>query len=95
LECEGVNFYCSKPYGLELLLILEKCKKEGVDNGIEDTFDLILFNKPRRAAFAKFIKQLEELKYIIKQKSSTKASKFVLRMSAETAKSFTKFKVNR
>jgi hypothetical protein len=81
LSHEGLRMYFSKPYGLELLLVLHSAEAAGADNGIDDTFDTIRFNKPRRAAFSSFIQQLELNGHVLKRPSEFKASKSVLRLS--------------
>mgnify|MGYP006107718619 FL=1 len=92
LNNNGAQRFLSKPYGLELLFVLDKCKKDGSDNGIDDTFDLILFNKPRRKAFGIFVDLLWKKSYLIKSKSKIKASKSILRLSNEVLEVFKKFK---
>ena len=92
LNNNGAQRFLSKPYGLELLFVLDKCKKDGSDNGIDDTFDLILFNKPRREAFHKFVDLLVSKHHLLKLKSETKASKTVLRMSKDVSEAFEAFK---
>ena len=83
LANSGIRMFCSKPYGLELMLILDAAEKDDDDNGIDDTFDSILFNKPRRGAFSNFLKLLLINGHIQKIPSSTKASKSVLRLSPD------------
>ena len=92
LNNNGAQRFLSKPYGLELLFVLDKCKKDGSDNGIDDTFDFILFNKPRREAFHKFVDLLVSKHHLLKLKSETKASKTVLRMSKDVSEAFKAFK---
>ena len=83
LQNKGVKLFLSKPYGLEFLYILDKCNRESIDNGIDDTFDLIFFNKPRKEAFHKFVDLLASKGHLLKLKSEIKASKTVLRMSKD------------
>ena len=92
LTNQGAEIFCSKAYGLELMFVLDASDRIGADNGIDDTFDLILHNKPRRAAFSKFISTLESKKHLLKVPSDYKASKTVLRMSADVAAAFEVFK---
>ena len=92
LHNNGAQCYLSKSYGLELLFVLDTCKKNGSDNGIDDTFNLILFNKPRREAFGIFVELLCKKQYLIKSKSKIKASKSILRLSNEVLEVFKKFK---
>ena len=73
--------FMSKAYGLELLYKLENFVKEGADNGIDDTYDAIEFNRPRKAAFSQFCSFLRDQNAIIYSASSLKKSKTVLRLS--------------
>jgi len=41
LENVGTRAFLAKPYGLELLFILERCELENADNGVEDTHELL------------------------------------------------------
>lgn len=92
LQNNGAACFLSKPYGLEFLYVLDKCDSDAADNGINDTFDLILFNKPRREAFHKFVDFLAGNHHQLKLKSETKASKTVLRMSKDVSEAFKTFK---
>ena len=92
LQNSGAALFLSKPYGLELLYVLDKCNSNAADNGIDDTFDLILFNKPRREAFHKFVQLLANKHHLLKLVSGAKASKTVLRMSIQVSKAFKAFK---
>ncbi|MEK9596454.1 MAG: hypothetical protein VW057_10870 [Rhodospirillaceae bacterium] len=83
LANSGIRMFCSKPYGLELMLILDAAEKDDDDNGVDDTFDAIMFNKPRRGAFSNFLKLLLISGHIQKIPSSTKACKSVLRLSPD------------
>ena len=91
LENEGAKCYLSKPYGLELLFLLAQFESDNADNGIEDTYEALSYFKPRRGAFSKHIQNLEASGHIIKIISKKKASKSVLRMSADVAKAFKEF----
>ena len=92
LQNNGAECFLSKPYGLEFLYALDKCNSDAADNGIDDTFDLILFNKPRREAFHKFVDLLVSKHHLLKLKSETKASKTILRMSKDVGEAFEAFK---
>ena len=76
----------SKPYGLELLLLLDNFARQNADNGIDDTFDAITLNRPRRVAFSNFVEQLVMHKYLEKSVSQKKRSKYILRLSDEIQK---------
>jgi len=73
--------FMSKAYGLELLYKLENFVQEGADNGIDDTYDAIEFNRPRKAAFSQFCSFLRDQNAIIYGVSNLKKSKTVLRLS--------------
>ena len=92
LQNNGAECFLSKPYGLEFLYALDKCNSDAADNGIDDTFDLILFNKPRREAFHKFVQLLASKHHLLKLVSGAKASKTVLRMSKDVSEAFKTFK---
>ena len=78
--------FMSKAYGLELLFKLENFDQEGADNGIDDTYDAIEFNRPRKAAFSQFCSFLRDQNAIIYGVSNRKKSKTVLRLSTNTLK---------
>ena len=92
LENVGTRAFLAKPYGLELLFILERCELENADNGVEDTHELLTQFKPRRGAFSTFIQDLCTCGYITKSTSGLKASKSILRMSTDVATAFKAFK---
>ena len=91
LSNNGARAFLAKPYGLELLFMLHKCECDLTDNGIEDSYDLFSCLKPRRAAFSLHIKVLKDNGHIIKLASVKKASKSVLRMSADVGEAFKEF----
>ena len=80
LEIEDIVRVCSKPYGFELLILLYNQTKNNTDDGIEDTFNAILFNRSQRPAFINFINELE-YKGIISRQISIKKSKTLLRLN--------------
>ena len=91
LSNDGARAFLAKSYGLELLFILDECERNLADNGIEDTHDLLIYLKPRRAAFSSHINVLEANRHIIKVVSEKKASKSVLRISTSVRKAFYEF----
>ena len=91
LSNDGARAFLAKSYGLELLFILYECERNLDDNGIEDSYDLLIYLKPRRAAFSSHINLLEANGHIIKVESEKKASKSVLRISADIRKAFHEF----
>ena len=92
LENVGAKAFLSKPYGLELLFILDRCESENADNGVENTYELLTHFMPRRGAFSTFIQVLEADGYIIKSASRLKASKSILRMSLDVGTAVKVFK---
>ena len=70
----------SKLYGFELMILLYNQTKNNTDDGIEDTFNAILFNRSQRPAFINFINELE-YKGIISRQISIKKSKTLLRLN--------------
>ena len=91
LSNDGARAFLAKSYGLELLFILHECERKLADNGIEDSYDLLIYLKPRRAAFSSHINALEANGHIIKTVSEKKVSKSVLRISADVRKAFNEF----
>ena len=59
---------------------------DDADFGIQQTYDLIKYNKPRKQAFIKFINNLEGQGYIYRQQSKSKKSRIVLRLEEEYLK---------
>ena len=88
LENVGTRSFLTKPYGLELLFILERRELENADNGVEDTHELLTQFKPRRGAFSTFIQDLCASGYITKSISGLKASKSILGMSTDVGTAF-------
>ena len=76
-----LGVFMTKAYGLELLFRLESFASEGADNGIDDTYDAIEFNRPRKAAFSQFCSFLRDQNAITYGVSDLKKSKTVLRLS--------------
>jgi len=75
-----------KPYGLELLFILEEAEEEGLDNGIDDTWQQVASMRMQKTVFANYVKNLVELKSVTLRTSDFKKSKKILRLSREAAK---------
>ena len=92
LENVGTRKFLAKPYGLELLFILERCELVNADNGVEDTHELLTQFKPRRGAFSTYIQDLCTGGHITKSTSRLKASKSILRMSTDVGTAFKAFK---
>ena len=45
LSNDGARAFLAKSYGLELLFILYECERNLDDNGIEDSYDLLIYLK--------------------------------------------------
>jgi len=75
-----------KPYGLELLFILEEAEEEGLDNGIDDTWQQVASMRMQKTVFANYVKDLVELQSVTLRTSDFKKSKKILRLSREAAK---------
>ena len=73
----------SELYGPDLLLILEATGTADDDNGVKDTHDEILSNKPRRVAFSSFLQIIEIHEYIRKLPNNTKVNESVLQLSSD------------
>ena len=92
-NCGSSSFlanFMSKAYGLELLFRLESFALDAADNGIDDTYDAIVFNRPRKAAFSQFCAFLRDQESIVYQTSDLKKSKTVLRLSPGTLEELAK-----
>ena len=55
------------------------------DNGIEDTYDVVFSNKPRRATFSIFLQIFEIYEHIRKVPINTKIKKSVLQLRSDVA----------
>lgn len=76
-----LKIFLSKNYGLMLLFILEELAEKKTDNGIDDTYEFMLFYKPKRAAFSQFCALLRDTGVIDYTISANKKSKRILRLS--------------
>ena len=83
LKVKDISIICSKPYGLELLILIYNQTKNNADIGIEETYDKLMFNKSQRPAFINFINQLEYRGIVSRHTSTTKKSKVLLRFSVD------------
>ena len=83
LEVKGISKICSKPYGFELLILLYNQTKNNTDAGIEEIYNILMFNKPQRPAFINFINELEHRDIVSRHISTSKKSKVLLRLSVD------------
>ena len=81
LSVNSVNRFCSKPYGLELLILLYDFTKKNDEYGIEETFEMIRYNRCKRPAFLSFVKDLEAEGIIFRLQSKVKKSRSLLRLN--------------
>jgi hypothetical protein len=84
LSVNSVNRFCSKPYGLELLILLYDFTKNNDEYGIEETFEMIRYNRCKRPAFLSFVKDLEAEGIIFRLQSKVKKSRSLLRLNQDT-----------
>jgi len=84
LSVDGINRFCSKPYGFELLILLYDFTKNNDEYGIEETFEMIHYNRCKRPAFLSFIKDLEAEGIIFRIQSKVKKSRSLLRLNQDT-----------
>ena len=56
-----IKMYFSKAYGLELMFVLDHAESEESDNGIDDTYECIVYFKPKRAAFSQFCSSFKDI----------------------------------
>ena len=76
--------FLDKPYGLNLLFLLDTLENEEFDNGIEDTFDKILISKPKKLAFVQYSTHLAKIDAITVNSSPIKKSKKNMRLSKKS-----------
>ena len=81
LSVNSVNRFCSKPYGFELLILLYNFTKNNDEYGIEETFEMIRYNRCKRPAFLSFVKDLEAEGIIFRLQSKVKKSRSLLRLN--------------
>ena len=81
--------FLDKPYGLNLLFLLETLENEKADNGIEETFDRLLISKPKKLAFVQYSNQLAKNDAIILKSSPIKKSKKNMRLSKKSKNALT------
>lgn len=83
LSNKKISKICSKAYGFELLIIIYNFTKNNDEYGIEETFEMIQYNRCKRPAFLSFIKDLEADKIVIRMPSKIKKSRTLLRLSQD------------
>ena len=83
LDVDSVNRFCSKPYGFELLILLYDFTRNNDEYGIEETFEMIQYNRCKRPAFLSFIKDLEAEKIVVRMPSGIKKSRILLRLNQD------------
>ena len=81
LSNKKISKLCSKAYGFELLIIIYNFTKNNDEYGIEETFEMIQYNRCKRPAFLSFIKDLEADKIVIRMPSKIKKSRILLRLN--------------
>ena len=81
LSNKKISKICSKAYGFELLIIIYNFTKNNDEYGIEETFEMIQYNRCKRPAFLSFIKDLEADKVVIRMPSKIKKSRILLRLN--------------
>lgn len=81
LSNKKISKICSKAYGFELLIIIYNFTKNNDEYGIEETFEMIQYNRCKRPAFLSFIKDLEADKIVIRMPSKIKKSRILLRLN--------------
>ena len=83
LSNKKISKICSKAYGFELLIIIYNFTKNNDEYGIEETFEMIQYNRCKRPAFLSFIKDLEADKIVIRMPSKIKKSRILLRLNKD------------
>ena len=83
LSIRDIRKICSKAYGFELMILLYKFTKHNHEYGIEETFEMIQYNRCKRPAFLSFIKDLEAEKIVVREPSKIKKSRILLRLNKD------------
>ena len=83
LSNKKISKICSKAYGFELLIIIYNFTKNNDEYGIEETFEMIQYNRCKRPAFLSFIKDLEAEKIVVRMPSKIKKSRILLRLNKD------------
>ena len=83
LSVKSVNRFCSKPYGFELLILLYNFTRNNDEYGIEETYEMIHYNKCKRPAFLRFVKNIEAEEIIVRLQSKVKKSRSLLRLNQD------------
>ena len=83
LSNKKISKICSKAYGFELLIIIYNFTKNNDEYGIEETFEMIKYNRAQRPAFLAFVKDLESEKILERVPSKIKKSRTLLRLSQD------------
>jgi hypothetical protein len=83
LSIRNICKICSKAYGFELMILLYKSTKHNFEYGIEETFEMIQYNRCKRPAFLSFIKDLEAEKIVVRMPSKIKKSRILLRLNQD------------
>jgi len=66
-----------------LLIIIYNFTKNNDEYGIEETFEMIQYNRSKRPAFLAFVKDLESEKILERVPSKIKKSRTLLRLSQD------------
>ena len=83
LSIKKIRQICSKPYGFELLILLYDFTRNNDEYGIEETFEMIHYNRCKRPAFLSFVKDLEAEGIIFRLQSKVKKSRSLLRLNQD------------
>ena len=62
---QSLKIFLTKSYGLELLFTLDELASKQVDNGIDDTYECIVYYKPKRATFSQFCSSFRDIGVIV------------------------------
>ena len=58
---QSLKIFLTKSYGLELLFTLDELASKQVDNGIDDTYECIVYYKPKRSTFSQFCSSFKDI----------------------------------
>ena len=87
---EQLKWFPRKPFGVELMFILEQLEEQDSGKGIDDTWLLIQHNRPQRGTFSLYVNELQTEGVIDIARSKHKRSRKILRLSTSSKSALSK-----
>tara|TARA_B110000977_G_scaffold21845_2_gene26235 strand:+ start:316 stop:705 length:390 start_codon:yes stop_codon:yes gene_type:complete len=91
---ELLKWFPRKPFGLELMLLLEQLEEQDSGNGIDDTWLLIQHNRPQRGTFSLYVNELDDAGVIDIHRSKDKRSRKIMRLSKASISALNRIRKN-